>query len=265
MAARSVWWRVRAVRRPPVRTSQWRSRRATSSARGRPAGVRRRVRGRGDAVEAVDEGEGALAVGAVEGGAAGDGSGALHEQVDGVGAGQRGDRQTALTGHVQRLPAGGEDAQAGGLAQQDVAEHRARVDQVFAGVEDDQHPPPAQMFHDGVQRRHAGLLGQFQHAREGRRHQLRVVQGRQLHQPHPVGEPVGDRAGRPQCRTALADATGTDQRHQPGPCQLALEHREFLGASDEAGQLHRELTAPPLSEAVSHAAPIPVRQPVTTA
>lgn len=214
------------------------------------------LQGERDAVEAVREGEGALAVCGGQGGAAGHGGGALHEQLDGVVAGQRRDRYAVLAGHVQRLPAGGEDAQPRRLAQQDVAEHRAGVDEVLAGVQDYQQPPLPQMFDHGVQRAHPRLLGQLQHPGHGRRDQLGVVQRGQLHQPYPVGEPPARRPGRAQRGTALAHATRADERHQPRPVQGTLDQGEFLGPAHEAGELHRELPAAPLPEAESHAAPV---------
>ncbi|MFF8448663.1 hypothetical protein ACF06Q_13280 [Streptomyces leeuwenhoekii] len=171
--------------------------------------------GERDAVEAVDQREGVLPAARSGAHAAGDGGGALLEQLHGVPARQRRDRQAELAGHVERLPAGGEHAQPGRLAQQDVAEHRAGVDEVLAGVEDDQQPPAAQMFDDGVQRAHPGLLGQLQHTRQRGRQQLGIVQPGQLHQPHAVRVPLGQVAGGPQRDPALADTARAHQREQP--------------------------------------------------
>ncbi|MFI6291544.1 hypothetical protein ACIBEJ_08135 [Nonomuraea sp. NPDC050790] len=103
--------------------------------------------GERDAVEAFAEPVHGLQVRGGELPVVGDGGGAVGEQpgrlrqlglVLGGGrrAGQRADAEDVLAGDVQRDAGGGQDGQPGGGAQQVLGEVGAGVDQVLAGVED---------------------------------------------------------------------------------------------------------------------------------
>jgi hypothetical protein len=121
-----------------------------------------------------------------------------------------------LTGHVQRLPAGGQDNDAGSLAGHRAGQRRAGVHQVLAGIEDQQQPAVAQVGQDGGQLRPGILLGQPEGGRDGVRQQLRVAQPGQLGQADPVAELAGQASGRAERHARLADPAGAGHRHQPG-------------------------------------------------
>jgi hypothetical protein len=116
--------------------------------------------GQRNPVQAPAEPDHAVAVGVGDGETGHHRHRALGEQLDRV-AGARGpgppvrhrqrrDRAGVLAGHRQRLPAGGEHGD-DGRPEQDVGQHGARVDQVLAGVQDQQHSLVAQVLDDRVE------------------------------------------------------------------------------------------------------------------
>ncbi len=180
----------------------------------------------------------------------------LQEQLQRLVGGERSQLDTVLAGHVEGLPAGGQHTDALGLAQQNVGQHGAGVDEMLTGVEHDQQPTPLKMGDHGVDRRHPGLLGQFEHGGERRGDEFRVAQPGQLGQPHPVGEQLPEPGGGPQSGTALADAARPDERDEPSLLERAPHQREFLGPPDKTGQLDGQLPTPPLPEPEHHPRPL---------
>ena len=116
-----------------------------------------------------------------------------------------------------------------------------RVQDVLAVVQHDQQPPPRQRLGDAVGHREPGLGGDAQHGGHHVGHRRRVADGRQLDQPHPVGELAGQ-LGRDLHRQAgLAHPAHPGQGHQPmGPHLLGqLLHLDV--AAHEARRLHRQV------------------------
>ena len=110
------------------------------------------------------------------------------KQLDGVGrplsggvvTGQAepGEDVAALAGHVQRLAAGGEHRDLARLGDDGLGEERAGVDDVLAGVEDQQHALVAQVREHRLELRAPGLLGQVELPGDSVRQQLGVEQRR---------------------------------------------------------------------------------------
>lgn len=104
--------------------------------------------------------------------AGGDGGGAVGEEGEGrvaVGGGEVavgvGDRQRpyvqeVFLGEAEAVPAGGEDADAGGAAQQGGGEFGAGGQQVFAVVDDEEEAPVPYVCDEGVQRWPVGVVVQ---------------------------------------------------------------------------------------------------------
>ena len=175
MASRSVRWRVSPPSLPPVsivsrRSSRWsirsassssgsaRSRTAASSmASGMPSSRRHsRITSARFASLTVNPGSTAAAR------RANSSMASVVPWRGGVVTGQAepGEDVAALAGHVQRLPAGGEHRDLARLGDDGLGEQRAGVDDVLAGVEDQQHALVAQVREHRVELRAARLLGQ---------------------------------------------------------------------------------------------------------
>jgi hypothetical protein len=156
---------------------------------------------------------------------------------------QRRDRAGVLARHRQRLPAGGEHGD-DGRPEQDVGQHGARVDQVLAGIQDQQHPLVAQVLDDRVELGPGFGAGQSEAGRDGVRQQLGIVQPGQLDQARAIGELAGQLSRGAQRDTGLADAAGAGDRDQPGAAQQAAELGQLPLPSDEPGDLEGQLTGP---------------------
>ena len=154
-----------------------------------------------------------------------------------VGHRQRLDREVLLAEGVERLPAGREHGHAGRLGQDRLDQVGARVEQVLAGVQDQQQPLVPQVLEQRVEGGPRVLLGQAEHARDRVRQQQRVAQAGLLDDPHAVGVVAGRLGRRAQRHPGLADAARPDHGHQPA----ALEHggnlRQFALPADEVGEL----------------------------
>ncbi len=152
--------------------------------------------------------------------------------------------QQVLLDEPEPVPAGGEDADALGAAQQGRGELRARPRQMLAVVDDEQQPPVPHLLDEDVQRRLRRVVVQPQRVGGGERHERRVVQSGEVHEAHAVREgplyPGRDARGEP----GLADAARPGQRHQPCAGQQFASLGQFATPVDEAGRLDRQLVVP---------------------
>ena len=149
-----------------------------------------------------------------------------------------------LPWHVERLPAGREQGHARRLAEHALGERRARVDEVLAGVEDEQHLAVAQVVQDS---RALGGPVPFRQP-QARRHRggelRRIAQLRQLGDPGAVPVPLRGQRGRAQADPGLADPRRPDGGHQPGGLQERGEPGEFGLPADEPGELSGQQASP---------------------
>jgi hypothetical protein len=154
---------------------------------------------------------------------------------------ERRDEQRLLSHHIQRLPAGGQDAQSRRRAQQHLAEQRAPIDQVLAGVQDQQQVPVRQVVGEQVERIAGALV---RHAESGGHRagkQLSVPQGGQFDQPDPVLEGAPRRRAHVQRQPGLADTADTAQGHQPVPAECVPYPFQVPGPADEPGDVRRQV------------------------
>ena len=141
----------------------------------------------------------------------------------------------------ERLAAGADDVHRRLGVQQRLGQRGARIKDVLAGVQHEQHLPAAQRLRDpgGGDVATAELEADRGRHRCGK--QTRVGQRRQFHEPRPVGElrlqsmPCGER------QPALADAAGAGQRDQPMRANEADDFAELLVAADQLAQRLRQV------------------------
>ncbi len=169
------------------------------------------------------------------------------EQRDRVVRGQRGNRAHVLARYVQWLPAGSQYRHRGCAAQQHVGEHRAGIEQVLAGIQDQQQLAVTQVIQGRVELRASVGLRQPQAAGDGVGQQLRVTQAGQLNQAHTVREAPGHRAGGAQRDPGFPDPAGPGQRDQPRGPEQAGQHGQLGIPADERGDFHREFAGATLA------------------
>jgi hypothetical protein len=140
-----------------------------------------------------------------------------------------------LAGHVERLPAGSQHGDRRRLPQDRLRQQRAGVDQVLAGVEDQQQLPFPQVLEQRVKGRPRVLLRQAEHARHRVGQQRGVAQFGQLDDPGTVRVTGRGLRGRDQGDTSLADSARSDDRHEPGFRQHRGDSGEFVPPAYEVG------------------------------
>ncbi len=136
----------------------------------------------------------------------------------------------------ERVPAGGQDAQAGCGGEQLAGQHRAGVGEVLAVVEHHQQPLVLQVGGEvagGVR----GDLAELEGVGHGVGEQLLVVESGQLHEPDAVGEGAPHLGCHPQGQARLADPTDAGQGEHPAARQELPGLRQLAPAAHEAGQL----------------------------
>ncbi len=182
------------------------------------------------------------------------GPGPVHEQRDrvrGLGrhrAGIAGLRQRQrrhpvddLSADAERLTAGGEQAHPRASPDEGIGGLGARVDQVLAVVEDDQDVLRDQGVEQGLQGGPAGLRDDPERSGDGRRHGLGVGDRGQFDQPHPVAAAVEQLGGHLQAQPRLAAPAGPGQGDHARGVHQGPHLCELPGASDERGELGREV------------------------
>jgi hypothetical protein len=152
------------------------------------------------------------------------------EELDGTGLLQRWNHEDDLAGEPEWLPAGSQDAQLGRGPQQRRRQFGDRLDHVLAVVQQQQQQtlapqrtgePFDQAYRPVPPRAGRRVLpdAQDRHDRLSRRarHVLfaRPPEPGQLHQPHPIREPVDQLRGRLHREPGLADPAGAGERDQP--------------------------------------------------
>ena len=161
---------------------------------------------------------------------------------------QRRHRQLLLAPQPQPGPAGDEDRQAGRGGEQ-LGDDRGGLEHVLEVVEHQQQPPLPQVVDHGVAQRPLALLPHPQRRRDGRGHEGRVGQRRQVDEPDPVGEGVEQLGRRLQRQARLADAARPGQRQQPGPragsvrsrAEQRRRPRQLVSPTEERRRLGREV------------------------
>ena len=132
----------------------------------------------------------------------------------GLGHLQGEDRQELLATHVERGAAGGQDLQRGTLGQQRGHQLPDRGQQVLAVVEQQQELRRAQVGDDGVGDRLIDAGRDAQRGRDGRAHEARIGERREIDKDHAIGKLRGHVAGDGQGQPRLPDAAGTRQGQQ---------------------------------------------------
>ncbi len=122
---------------------------------------------------------------------------------------------------------------------------------MLAVVEDDQHPAPAAVLHEPLDRVSDAVgggadgldAGTVQHGlagadggQHGLRYGVRVVHGGQLRQPHPVPDGVPYGLGGLLGQPGLAGSAGPEQGDEPGRREVGTDGRDVGLTADEGGE-----------------------------
>ncbi|WP_395243986.1 hypothetical protein ACGGZK_17970 [Agromyces sp. MMS24-K17] len=156
----------------------------------------------------------------------------------GIGQGQRPELDAVLARDAQQAPAGDEHRDLGQLLEE-VAEHRARADDLLEVVDEQEHPPPAQC--DAHLVCEAAVAGVVEAHGGGDRggHALGVGHGREVDERDAVGEVVVHRDGDDEPEEALADARRAGDGDEPGgAAQQADDGGELALPADHLRQGH---------------------------
>ena len=152
-------------------------------------------------------------------------------------------RHRELAFDAQRLAAGRQDPQLWCPPQQRVCHLGARIEKVLAVVQHQQHLLAPQRLRQRVQERPPPVLLDVEHRGHRLRHQRRVSERCQVHQPDAVGVRLQRLTRELQGEPCLAHPRrpGEDQQARRG--EQAAQRGERLLAPDEAGELQREIVA----------------------
>jgi hypothetical protein len=140
----------------------------------------------------------------------------------------------------QRFAAGAQDLQVGTRPQQAVGEDRGGVGQVFAVVEDEQHPlgrqELGQRAHDPARR----CIAQPQGAGNRFGQEGGIVQLGQLGQADAIGEGPSDVRRRTKGEPSLSHSGRADQREEGRGGHRVADLTKLAAPSYEAGQIPRQ-------------------------
>ena len=150
--------------------------------------------------------------------------------------------KSSLTHDVQGFAAGGENFQIRRSVKRIMAQLRARLNQVFAIVEDKQEIFRAEVILQNVCDEGVAAFMQIENRREGLGYQRRVRERSKINQPYAVGErAVAQISGRFEREPRFA-ATARTREHQQASCTEQSFHIGDLAfATDERSQLKRKV------------------------
>ena len=112
---------------------------------------------------------------------------------------------------------------------------------VFAVVQHQNDFFCLQAFEEGLLRRPARFLLRFEDLRHCLRHKGGVGQRGEFHEPNAVGRMFQQIGGGLQSKARFAAAARPNQRDEPGILQKANDFRAFLFASNQGGELLRQV------------------------
>jgi hypothetical protein len=139
-----------------------------------------------------------------------------------------------LAGDAQRLAARGEDRQRRRRLQQLPGELGAGVHEMLAVVEDQQHAPAPRVSHQRLDHGTPGFLFHSQHRSDRLRDARGLREGRELDQPHAVGEERQHLAAHFQRKARLAGAADAGEGGEARGAERRREVRDLAFAPDEA-------------------------------
>ncbi|MFC6542474.1 hypothetical protein ACFQES_37805 [Nonomuraea salmonea] len=182
-----------------------------------------------------------------------DGGGPLGEQLHRllralaarVGHGQRLDDERLLVGDVQRAAAGGEDRQPGRGDQQRACGPRAVVDEVLAGVEDQEQVAVGEILAEHLHHRPRRPVREGQRLGDRVRQQRALVERRQRDVPGAVRVRRPHAGGGPERQPGLADARGAGQRHHAELTAQPADPGQLATPAHQAGHLRRQIAGRP--------------------
>ena len=163
--------------------------------------------------------------------------GVRREVVARTGHRERRDSIGELTRHAEPLAARHEHGDVRAATKNVIHELHATLEQVLDVVEHQQQLFRSEIVAERLDHGPRRLLLECKRLRHGLRHETRIRERGELHQPYAVGKRVDQPARHFDRQARLARTTGTGQRHQPIRRHQLLELRDLLFATDEARQL----------------------------
>ena len=128
---------------------------------------------------------------------------------------QRGHRVGSLSRDPERLAARRQNFDLRAALEQLRCKLGARLDQMFAVVENDEEPSTADVLEKCLRHRAPRFLLDAEYRRHRLRHETRIGERSELDEPHAIGEVVHDFGSNLQREARLADAAGAVQQYQP--------------------------------------------------
>ena len=170
----------------------------------------------GDAVEPDAQSLDGLGVGRVDGEPGTRLAGALCEQLDRLGGGERRQAPHALSSDAQRFPARRQDRDLRARADHRLGELGDGFEQVLAVVEADQRSPVTQLGGERAQRATRRIDEHPRRDAHGLGHRRRVGRPLKVDPPHPVLPALDLRRGRLRGEPRLSAAACAGDRHKAG-------------------------------------------------
>jgi hypothetical protein len=167
-----------------------------------------------------------------------------------VGQRQRGQRIGLLTRYAQWLTTGGHNRRFRSRMKHGVGEARTSLQQVLAIVQQQQQLAALDSRAQGLQDRLPRRLMHAQHLGHRARHQRRIGQRGQVHEPDTVAVGGHHLSRRLQREPSLADAADTNKSQQACAGQQPLDVDQLPFAADERRQRLRQIRALAISRRV---------------
>jgi hypothetical protein len=123
------------------------------------------------------------------------------------------------------------------------SEPRARVDQVFAVIEEEQEGLGAEVVRNGSLERAPGLVAQAEDGGDCLRDERRVGKGRELDEPDPIRKGLQDLGRDLEREAGFPGTTHAREREQPRRREQRLDPCDLTLPPDEGGELDREVVA----------------------
>ncbi len=154
-----------------------------------------------------------------------------------------------LTGDPQTLAGGRKDLCRAGPGEDGRGGISRGIDNVLTVVEQHEQVAARERIGDGLGQGSARLRRDAERGRDGIGNGCGVVHRCELHQPHTVGESVGQLRADLERQARLAHAADSGQRHQPVGPHRANDLGDFARAADERRRGNRKIPAPRIQRA----------------
>src|ERR1051326_3904553 len=148
-----------------------------------------------------------------------------------------------LSVDVERLAACGQDSDAWRPVENPTHHGRARIQQMFAVVDNEEQFLVNQVFDKRQNRRLTRLVAQAQRGQGGRRNQACIPNLLKVDEPYAVRKCSRQLTPGMQCQPRLADPAGASEREQARVSERGPDGSELVASSNEARQLRWQVSS----------------------